>query len=235
MRSSLLAAVLVASFAFFTTVHALADAPPAGSAAAPSPTAPGDKSASPAPAAASAQTPEEPPKKHKWKHKAWPILDPWTSRVGYDATGSYNWWHPTKGSNAPRENGFAFGFGQSIISTHGAFIIGARAELFARVLDSTSIAVTFPRYTYIGGLHLGPVEPFVGAGLSFFNLDAFHGDWSFNMFSPNAEAGVAFNLGPVRLEGVGSSEFLWRWLGNANYSIQALTFTISIRRSQDDD
>lgn len=234
MRSSLLACLvgsgLVASFAF-AAPSTLADGPPA----APSAAAPAEKSASSAPAAAATDAPEEPPKKHKWKHKAWPILDPWTSRVGFDATGSYNWWHPTKGSNAPRENGFAFGFGQSIISTHGAFILGARAELFVRVLDSKSVAVTFPRYTYIGGLHLGPVEPFVGAGMSFFNIDAFHGDWSFNMFSPNAEAGVAFNLGPVRFEGVGSSEFLWRWLGNANYSIQALTFTLSIRRSQDDD
>jgi hypothetical protein len=96
-----------------------------------------------------------------------------------------------------------------------------------RILDSKSYALSIVQTVRVG-LELGPVEPEVGGGFSTFTVDAFHGDFSFEMLSPRASAAVWLHFGGLRLGVEAYGEYLWRWLGDSNYLLRGLEFEVSL-------
>jgi hypothetical protein len=165
--------------------------------------------------------------------RPWVIFDPVYSRFGVALTGGPVWWKPARSSNAPHELGFNLGIGASQETQKDWLFVGARVDILFYALDSKSFAITLPRYTYIAGLRLGPVEPEVGASLTLITADAFRGDFSAGLFSPGAHAGLGVNAGPIRIGAHAVTEYRWRWFGDVNYFFRGVAITLDLRRAMD--
>jgi hypothetical protein len=175
-----------------------------------------------------AEATPEPPRR---KRRPWVIFDPTQSRYGIDISGGPVWWRPARDHDSGEELGMHFGIGGSQETQKKWAFVGARAEFLFYALDSKSFAITLPRYQYIAGLRLGPIEPEVGAGFSLVTADVFHADFSAGLFSPNAHAGLAVVAGPVRIAATAFSEYRWRWFGDANYFFRGFALTVDFGRS----
>lgn len=97
-------------------------------------------------------------------------------------------------------------------SAKGLYLVGVQRTLL-RVADSKTFSWSVFHQDLGGGLRLGPVEPEVRMGLSFFTVDVFRGDWSVQSLTPRVTAGVGLSAGKFRLDIKAHSEYLWRWFG----------------------
>jgi hypothetical protein len=171
--------------------------------------------------------PNAPPRGHR---RPWVIFDPVYSRYSLHLAGGPVWWRPARDSNRGDELGFHVGIGASQETQKKHFFVGARVEVLFYALDGKSFALTLPRYSYIAGLRLGPLEPEVGASMTLITADAFHGNFSAGLFSPGAHAGLGVVAGPFRITAAAFTEYRWRWFGDVNYFFRGLALTVDLER-----
>ena len=113
---------------------------------------------------------------------------------------------------------------------HAPAVLHLHAEVALEALDSKSFALVLPRYSYVAGVRLGPIEPELGVSFSLLNLDVIHKEFSFGLLSPGARGGIALDLGAVRLSAVATTEYRWRWLGDQDYRLRSLLLTLSLQQ-----
>jgi len=136
-------------------------------------------------------------------------------------------YRPTSGE--AWERGWELGGTMSVTSVQRPFFLTSFQSTTLRVLDSRSYSLSLLQSGALVGLRIGPVEPEAGIALSTINLDIFHKDFSFGMFSPRAAAGVGLRFGEVRLSVHAYSEYLWRWLGT-DYYTRGVALTVRVQR-----
>ena len=136
-------------------------------------------------------------------------------------------YRPVGSSVARWSRGSELAFGSRSTARVLPFRLTWTSDPTLRILDAKSYALSFVQTVRVG-LALGPVEPEVGGGLSTFTVDAFHGDFSFEMFSPRASAAVWLHFGGLRLGVEAYAEYLWRWLGDSNYMLRGLEVEMSL-------
>lgn len=172
-----------------------------------------------------AQTePARPDTPWRWDMGAW---TPERQQTTWELHYAPVWYRPV-GSGDPRwPMGFEVGFGARTTTRVLPFLVSWSSEPALRVLDSKSFALSVMQRVF-AGLALGPIEPELGAGLSTLTVDVFHGNFSAELFSPRAEAGLWVHLGKVRVGAHAYGEYLWRWLGNRDYLLRGVAFELSL-------
>jgi len=103
--------------------------------------------------------------------------------------------------------------GRSIETRAAPFFVRLEADVGLRLTGGSRWVVSAPRYTYAGGLMLGPVEltARVGGAIAEVHFDT--GGFGLGFLSPRASVGAAFRWGLVRVGVLGFGEYSWRWLG----------------------
>jgi hypothetical protein len=105
-------------------------------------------------------------------------------------------------------------FGMAILNEGSKpFVLSGVQRTLLRVIDSKSFSWSLFVQDLGGGVRLGPLQPEVRIALSTLTIDAFHGEWSAQIFSPRVTAGIGIELGKFRLDMKAHSEYLWRWFG----------------------
>jgi hypothetical protein len=126
-----------------------------------------------------------------------------------------------------RTEGFELGAGARVTTVALPFLLSVSIEPFLRVLDSKSYAASILQRVDVG-LKLGPVVPEVGGGVSTITVDVVHGNWSAELLSPRAEAGLWLHLGALHIGAHAYGEYLWRWWGNTSFLIRGLDFVLGL-------
>jgi hypothetical protein len=96
-----------------------------------------------------------------------------------------------------------------------------------RAIDSTSFAFSFTHNTFTSGMLFGPIDIHLRVGTSLLTVDSFHADWSAELFSPHAGAGIGLRVGKLALNLEANSEYLWRWFG-ASYFIRGISLDFQL-------
>jgi hypothetical protein len=160
----------------------------------------------------------------RWTMAAW---SPERQEASFELHYALVDYRPIGSAAARWSRGSEFGFGTRSTTLALPFRLTWTSDPTLRVLDSKSFALSIVQTVRVG-LALGPVEPEVGGGFSTLTADVFHGDFSFEMLSPRAVAGLWIHLGNLRLGVEAYGEYLWRWLGDTNYLLRGVAFELSI-------
>ena len=143
--------------------------------------------------------------------------------------GAPLFWRRVGSADPQTLQGWEGGFGAGTLVRVRPFVLQATTGLTLRAYDSASYAVSFLQ-ELSAGLALGPLEPGLRAGLSMVTVDAFHGNWSAELFSPRIAAGTWLRLGRIGLGVHAFGEYLWRWFGNGSVIDHGVVFTLALER-----
>jgi hypothetical protein len=156
---------------------------------------------------------------------AWSAWSPQRQHVFYELHVAPAWYRPMGSPEPGWMRGWEVGAGQRVTTRIRPVLLSYSIEPALRILDSKSYAFSFLQRVDVA-VALGPLELQVGGGLSTLTIDAIHGDWSAELFSPRAEAGGALRLGSLRIGAHAYSEYLWRWFGNTSYLLRGIAFEL---------
>jgi hypothetical protein len=148
---------------------------------------------------------------------------------GTEIEGGPMWWRRV-GTNSTHE-GWELSLGAVTETRIGQVFLAGAVRLDFRAFDSQSYAVTPLQNMALVGVRLGPFEPESRVGFSLITLDAFHSQWSFEMFSPRVEGGFALRFGRLRFGAHAFSEYLWRWWGDS-YFEKGIAFEIRLEATK---
>jgi hypothetical protein len=142
----------------------------------------------------------------------WPLFDPHLSPRETILTGG-----PVEeryGATLPSRSGFEATFGRSIETRAAPFFVRLEVEYGLRLTGGHWV-LSFPRYTYAGGLMLGAVEVTGRFGSSLASVHFGSGGFGLGFLSPRASLGAAVRVGPVRVGLLAFGEYSWRWFGGS--------------------
>jgi hypothetical protein len=128
---------------------------------------------------------------------------------GFHVGAGTLWARPS--TDLQTQRGYDLAVGRESFTRPAPLLLHGRAELALRILPNDGWSFSLSRHIIVGGLALGPVELFGGAGFSTITVDHLRGTWSFGLLSPLATAGAAVVFGRLRLEARAEEEYLWRW------------------------
>jgi hypothetical protein len=134
---------------------------------------------------------------------------------GLELEGAPMWWRFA--GTDPTHAGWELSFAGTTESRLNHVFLAGMVRVMFRGFDQQSYAFTPIQNMAMVGVRLGPFEPEARIGFSLATLDAFHGQWSFEMFSPRVEGGLGFRFGRLRISAHGFSEYLWRWWGDSTF------------------
>jgi hypothetical protein len=157
------------------------------------------------------------------------VWEPQNQHHPLELHGGPLYWRRVGSSSAQTQQGWEGGFGSGTLVRVRPFVLMATTSLLLRGFDSASYAVSFVQ-DLSAGLSIGPLEPDIRAGLSMLTVDAFHGNWSAELFSPRIAAGGWLRFGRLGLGAHVFGEYLWRWLGDGNVLDRGLVFSLSLER-----
>jgi hypothetical protein len=125
------------------------------------------------------------------------------------------------------QSGYEVAVGRTSFLRPGPLVLHGREEVALRIFPDDGWSASLSRHIIVGGLALGPLEVFGGAGFSTVSVDRLRGAWSFGLFSPLATAGAALRFGRVRIEARAEEEYLWRWTA-PDYWLRGVMFGIGL-------
>lgn len=158
----------------------------------------------------------------------WPLFDPHLSPRETILTGG-----PVEeryGGTLPSRSGFEATIGRSIETRAAPFFVRLEVEGGFRLTGGSHWVMSLPRYSYAGGLMLGPLEVNARFGSALAEVHFGSGGFGLGFLSPRASAGAAVRAGPVRVGVLGFGEYSWRWLGGSeprNALVQGLLVELS--------
>jgi hypothetical protein len=124
--------------------------------------------------------------------------------------------------------GFDASFGQSIETTVRPWLIRLQADYGLRRAADGDWTLFLPRYTYAGGLLLGPVEATARVGLSVAEVHFGARGFGLGFLSPEVGVGAAVRFGPLRIGALGFSELSWRWIGGSSTRVDGVLVEVGI-------
>jgi len=179
---------------------------------------------------ASAPAPPRPvPIDQDVSHVDWRIWEPEHQHGTLELHGGPLFWRRVGSERAQSDHGWVGSVGGSTLVRVRPFVMFQTNSLMLRVFDSASYAVSFVQ-ELSAGLVLGPLEPDVRAGFAVVTLDAFHGNWSAELFSPRVAAGAWLRVGRLGIGVHAFGEYLWRWFGDGSVLERGVLFSLSIER-----
>jgi hypothetical protein len=159
--------------------------------------------------------------------RPWPLFDPFLSRRETLLTGGPVWERPTA---APRTlAGFEGSFGKAMETRSGLLTLRLEEEGGLRWTGGGHGVFFFPRFTYAGGLVVGPFDFTARAGVTVLEVHAGSGGFGVGLFSPRVSAGAAVRIGRLRLGAVAFSEYAWRWFGGPSAGVEGVLLEASLR------
>jgi hypothetical protein len=139
------------------------------------------------------------------------------------------YWRRVGSTSRSLISGFEAGAGSATMVRIKPLVLSSLSEIVFREFDSESYALSYMQHVS-AGLALGPFEPEVSVALSLVTVDAFHGNWSGELFVPRTAAGAWMHLGALRLGAHAFGEYLWRWLGNGDVVLRGIAFSLELGR-----
>ncbi len=170
----------------------------------------------------------------------WSIFDPYLAPRSLILTGGAVW-ERFVGQGA-EHSGFEATAARSIETLRGPLEVRLEAEYGLRASGSGHTGadagpdhwvVSLARYSYAGGLLLGPVELSARAGLTAAEVHFGSSGFGLGFFSPRVSGGIAFEAGPVRVGVLAFSEYAWRWFGGPSAFLQGFLLEVSLGHSPD--
>jgi hypothetical protein len=213
------AQLLVATSLLATGARA-ADAPPAPPA--PPPTA------TPTPGAAADDGVLEeggiPPKSFVWH--PWRMFDPFLSRR--EAVFGASYFREHDAGATPDRGGVGIAVGQAIETRRSIFVVRTRVTFGLRDTANGHFVADLFRYVYSGGLRAGPFEATSQVGLAVADLHFGPGPWGLGFFSPHVGAGLAIQIGKVRIEVNANRDYQWRWTGGPSTFVEGIGLDVGV-------
>jgi hypothetical protein len=164
-----------------------------------------------------------PPKSIVWH--PWPLFDPYLAPRSTVVSGGPTWERSSSGAG-PRRGGFELLIGRTMETRRSVLFTRLELEYGLRVTGGDAWVVSLPRYSYVSGLLLGPVEVAARVGVSLMQVHFGSGGFGAGFFSPRVAAGVAVRAGPVRIGALAFSEFAWRWFGGPDARVDGLVLEL---------
>jgi hypothetical protein len=161
----------------------------------------------------------------------WSIFDPYLAPRSFILTGGPVW--ERLAGQGYEHPGFEVTGGRSIETPRSPWEVQLEAEYGFRVSGQSHWVVSLARYSYGGGLLLGPLELSARAGLTAAEVHFGSSGFGLGFFSPRVSGGVAFEAGRVRVGVLAFSEYAWRWLGGPSAFVQGVLLEVSVGHSPD--
>ena len=154
---------------------------------------------------------EPPPASGAYHHRRWALFDPFLSAREVALFGGPSSLRETDAVTPLRGAGFGLALTQR--ETRGPFWLSMQREFELRIHSNWSFLLELSRFTYEGGLHVGPIEIGAGPAVTPIALDISNGDVSLSGLCPRATARLGVKTGHFRVSLRVHQEYLWRWFG----------------------
>jgi hypothetical protein len=162
----------------------------------------------------------------------WPLFDPFLSPRSHVLSGGPTWERASNGAG-PGRGGFEVLYGRTIETQRSVLFARLELEYALRVTGGDAWVVSLPRYSYVSGLVLGPIEATARVGVSLLQVHFGSGGFGAGFLCPRVAAGVAVRLGPLRIGALAFSEYSWRWFGGPDARVDGLVFELEFGRHPD--
>jgi hypothetical protein len=197
------------------------------------PAAPPSQAAQPVGASPDATVDQASPlPEHSLVWHPWRLFDPHLSRRELVFSGGVVSEHAVNRAGA--RGGIDASFGPTIETRIGLFIVRLAQEYALRQTRDGEWAIAVPRYTYAGGLLIGPLELTARAGLSLAEVSFGAKGFGLAFFSPIVGAGASVRIGPVRVGALAYSELAWRWLDQPTLRVTGALLEVGLQSHSSD-
>lgn len=132
---------------------------------------------------------------------------------GADITASAFQWRPEGDRRRDWQQGLGLAWGPTLADDEGPWRFTGLTQFEVSMLDSRSWAVGITATAFEAAARFGFLEPQARVGFQVATVDVLDGQWSAELFSPRAEAGLGVRFGRVRIAVGVESEYFWRWWG----------------------
>jgi hypothetical protein len=155
----------------------------------------------------------------------WPLFDPFLSPRSTVLSGGPTWERAPNGAG-PRRGGFEALYGRTIETRRSVLFARLELEYGVRVTGGDAWVVSLPRYSYVSGLLLGPMEAAARLGVSVAQIHFGAGGFGMGFLSPRVAAGVAVRAGLFRIGALAFSEYAWRWFGGPDARVDGVVLEL---------
>jgi hypothetical protein len=161
----------------------------------------------------------------------WPLFDPYLSPRETIFTGGPLTERPV--GTAFTSSGFEATVGRTIETRVRPFFVRLEVEYGFRVTGGSHWVLSLARYTYVGGLLLGPVELSGRFGTAVAEIHFGSGGFGLGFLSPRVGAAASVRAGPVRIGFLGFSELSWRWFGGPSALVHSALIEVGVGGAPD--